>query len=153
MRKSPPRNTLMLFALLGLISASFCLRAEEIVHFPTVNSESGGGGEDVEAVLSRPANAAQGNKLPAGAIDDYDDRDPNACQNAVSSIPASEQKAFSVRVFADATHDWDRTRSADSFEKLACKGRGCDIHNRQNPEATKESISDLIEFMTKAMSR
>lgn len=297
MRKSPPRNTLMLFALLGLISASFCLRAEEIVHFPTVNSESGGGGEDVEAALSRPANAAQGNKLPAvilvhnnwgwaedgatskyaaaltkagfitlephlfanskgikglpaaylphafaalkylasrpdvdpqrigfagfsfggflslvsatswastkygsdgtqfaafapfypvcwvfaaaatgqrkspvptdawshwtgapvriyaGAIDDYDDRDPNACQNAVSSIPASEQKAFSVRVFADATHGWDQTRSADSFDKLACKGRGCDIHNRQNPEATKESISDLIEFMTKAMSR
>jgi dienelactone hydrolase len=298
MRKSLPRNTLMLFALLGIISASFCASAQEIIHFPTVNSESGGGGEDVEAALSRPADAAQGSKLPAvilvhsawgwaeegvtgkyaaaltkagfitlephlfanskgikaggpaaylphafaalkylasrpdvdpqrialagysfgglvslvsatswantkygssgtrfaafapfypicwvfaanatgqrrspvptdawahwtgapvriyaGAIDDYDDRDPNACQNAVNSIPASEQKSFSVRVFPDATHGWDQTRSDNFFEKLACKGRGCDNHNRQNPEATKQSIGDLIEFLTKSMSK
>src|SRR5712692_9180179 len=65
MRKSLPRNTWMLFALLGIISASFCVRAGEIIHFPTVNSEGGGGSEGVEAALSRPIDALQGSKLPA----------------------------------------------------------------------------------------
>lgn len=296
MRKTPQKCTSLLFALLGIMTTSFCSNAQEVVHFTTVNSDSSGGVQDVEAALTLPADAAKGSKFPAvilvhsawgwteegvtskyaaaltkagfitlephlfansrdikaggpaaylphafgalkymasrpdvdpqriglagysfggqlslvsatswaatnygssgtrfgafaifypvcwifsanatgqrkspvptdawshwtvapvriyaGAIDDYDDRDPNACQTFVNSIPASEQKSFSVRVFPDATHGWDQTRSADFFVKYACKGRGCLNRNWQNPEATKQSISDLIEFFAKAM--
>jgi uncharacterized protein len=92
-------------------------------------------------------------RIYAGALDDYDDKDPGACQDAVDALPESERKAFSVRVFPNATHGWDQTRSASFYEKLACKGRGCDNVNRQNPEATEESVKDLIDFMNRAMPK
>lgn len=90
-------------------------------------------------------------KIFAGAIDDYDDKDPNACQDAVDSLPEIQRKAFSVRVFPNATHGWDQRRSANFYEKLACKGRGCTNTNQPNPEATQQSIKDLIDFLSKAM--
>jgi dienelactone hydrolase len=92
-------------------------------------------------------------RIYAGALDDYDDKDPGACQDAVDSLPEDQRKAFSVRVFPNATHGWDQTKSASFFEKLACKGRGCNNANRQNPEATEESIKDLIGFFGGAMPK
>jgi dienelactone hydrolase len=90
-------------------------------------------------------------RIYAGALDDYDDRDANACQDAVDSLPEAQRKAFSVRVFPEATHGWDQPRDARFFEKLGCKGRGCSNTNTPNPEATRQSVEDLISFLSKAM--
>lgn len=90
-------------------------------------------------------------RLYAGAIDDYDDKDPNACQDAVDSLPEPERTAFSVRVFPDATHGWDQLRSAKFYEKLACKGRGCNNANQPNAMATQQSLKDLIDFLSRSM--
>ena len=90
-------------------------------------------------------------RIYAGAIDDYDDKDPHACLEAVESLPELQRKAFSVQVFPDATHGWDQARSASFYEKLACKGRGCSNTNQPNPKTTQQSIKDLIDFLSKAM--
>lgn len=90
-------------------------------------------------------------RIYAGALDDYDDRDANACQDAVAALPEPQRKAFSVRVFENATHGWDQRLPARFHEKLACKGRGCNNANVPNAEATEQSVKDLIEFLQKAM--
>lgn len=90
-------------------------------------------------------------RIYAGAMDDYDDKDPNACTDFVEALPESQRKAFSVRVFENATHGWDQRLPANFNEKLACKGRGCNNSNVPNPEATQQSIKDLIDFLSGAM--
>ena len=90
-------------------------------------------------------------KIFAGGKDDYDDRDPNACQEAIDSLPESARKSFSVKVYASATHGWDQRRSATFYEPLACKGRGCNNSNLPDAQVTRQSIKDLIEFLGTAM--
>jgi dienelactone hydrolase len=86
-------------------------------------------------------------KIFAGGKDDYDDRDPNACQEAIDSLPESARKSFSVKVYASATHGWDQRSSATFYEPLACKGRGCNNSNLPDAQVTRQSIKDLIEFL------
>lgn len=90
-------------------------------------------------------------KIFAGGKDDYDDRDPNACQEAIDSLPESARKSFSVKVYASATHGWDQQRSELFYEPLACKGRGCNNKNLPDAQVTRQSIKDLIEFLDTAM--
>src|SRR5215470_4021612 len=90
-------------------------------------------------------------RIFAGGKDDYDDRDPNACQEAIDSLPESARKSFSVKVYASATHGWDQRRFATFYEPLACKGRGCNNSNLPDAQVTRQSIKDLIEFLGTAM--
>ena len=90
-------------------------------------------------------------KIFAGGKDDYDDRDPNACQEAIDSLPESARKSFSVKVYASATHGWDQRGSATFYASLACKGRGCNNSNLPDAQVTRQSIKDLIEFLGTAM--
>jgi dienelactone hydrolase len=90
-------------------------------------------------------------KIFAGGKDDYDDRDPNACQEAIDSLPESARKSFSVKVYASATHGWDQRDSATFYEPLACKGRGCNNSNLPDAQITRQSTKDLIEFLGAAM--
>ena len=90
-------------------------------------------------------------KIFAGGNDDYDDRDPNACQEAIDSLPEPARQSFSVKVYASATHGWDQRRSATFYELLACKGRGCNNSNAPDAQVTRQSINDLIEFLGTAM--
>jgi len=92
-------------------------------------------------------------RIFAGAIDDYDNRDPNTCQEAVDALPASQRSTFSVQVYPDATHGWDQPVGASFFEKQACKGRGCNNTNRPNKQVAEQSTKDLIEFMLKNLAR
>ena len=90
-------------------------------------------------------------RIFAGGKDDYEDRDPNACQDAIDALPESERKAFSTTVYPNATHGWDQQRGANFYEKLACKGRGCYNSNVPDAQIAQQSIRDLIEFLGKAM--
>ena len=90
-------------------------------------------------------------KIFAGGKDDYDDRDPNACQEAIDGLPELGRKSFSVKVYASATHGWDQRRSATFYEPLACKGRGCNNSNLPDAQVTRQSNKDLIEFLGTAM--
>ena len=87
----------------------------------------------------------------AGANDDYDSREPNACQAAIDSLPELQRRTFSVKVYPDATHGWDQRKAATFFEKLACNGRGCYNTNTPDLQLTEQSTKDLIDFMSKSM--
>ena len=89
----------------------------------------------------------------AGANDDYDNRDPKSCEDAVKALPESQQGAFSVKVYADATHGWDQKIGASFYEKLACNGRGCNNTNQPNSQVAEQSTKDLIGFMSKNLAR
>jgi dienelactone hydrolase len=84
-------------------------------------------------------------RIFAGGLDDYDDRDPKACEDFVAEIPAEHRSALTVKVYPNATHGWDQP-AAEFQERLACKGRGCVNRNIPNPSVTSQSISDLVEF-------
>src|SRR5215470_15411829 len=86
-------------------------------------------------------------KIFAGGKDNYDDRDPNACQEAIDSLPESARKSFSVMVYASATHGWDQRRSETFYEPLACKGRGCNKSILPDAQVTRQSIKDLSDFL------
>jgi dienelactone hydrolase len=90
-------------------------------------------------------------RIFAGGKDDLDDRDPNACQEAIDSLPESARKSFSVKVYPSATHGWDQRLSATFYERLACNGRGCNNSNLPDAQVTRQSIADLIEFLGTAM--
>ena len=90
-------------------------------------------------------------KIFAGGKDDYDDRDPNACQELIDSLPESARKSFSVMLYPGATHGWDQRGGANWYEKIACKGRGCYNSNSPDARVARQSIKDLIEFLGTAM--
>ena len=90
-------------------------------------------------------------KIFAGGKDDLDDRDPNACQEAIDSLPESARKSFSVTVYPNATHGWDQRGGATFFADIACKGRGCFNINAPDLRVARQSTKDLIEFLDAAM--
>ena len=90
-------------------------------------------------------------RIFAGGKDDYDERDPNACQEAIDSLPESARKSFSVMVYPSATHGWDQRRSANFYAEIACKGRGCYNINKPDAQVAQQSLKDLIEFLGTAM--
>ena len=86
-------------------------------------------------------------KIFAGSQDDYDDRDPNACNEFIESIPDPKQKAVtSVQVYAGATHGWDQTSRSFNEPVFGCKGRGCMNTNSNNPTVTARAKEDLLTF-------
>lgn len=89
-------------------------------------------------------------KIFAGGRDDYDDKDPNACAEFISRLPTTQQAAFSVRLYPEATHGWDQ-QSKTFYEKLACKGRGCTNSNEANSKITEQSVNDLTEYFGKVL--
>jgi dienelactone hydrolase len=84
-------------------------------------------------------------RIFAGDSDDYDGRDPQACESFVSQIPQPYREHFSVKVYPNATHGWDQ-RAAVFEERNACKGRGCTNHNVPNSEVTRQAMADLVAF-------
>ena len=92
-------------------------------------------------------------RIFAGAIDDYDNRDPKSCEDAVKALPESQQRVFSVKVYPEATHGWDQKKGASFFETLACNGRGCNNTNQPNSQVADQSTKDLIEFMSSNLAR
>jgi dienelactone hydrolase len=90
-------------------------------------------------------------KIFAGGRDDYDDRDPNACAELVAALPPAYQGLFTIQLYPEATHAWDQS-SASFYDARACKGRGCVNSNESNPEVTRKSIADLLDFFGKTLA-
>lgn len=82
-----------------------------------------------------------------GTLDDYDDRDREACHGFISAIPDERQRSVSrVIQYEGATHGWDQqTRSF--YEPGACKGKGCTNNNVSNPDITVQGMQDLLRFL------
>jgi len=87
-------------------------------------------------------------RLFVGTLDDYDDRDPQACPDFIAAIPDAKQRSLTSLVqYPGATHGWDQqTRSFP--EHVACKGRGCTNHNVHNPEVTAKAKEDLLKYLS-----
>jgi dienelactone hydrolase len=91
-------------------------------------------------------------KIFAAGMDDYDDRDPKACEDFVNQIPKESRHAYQVHTYLDATHGWNqKTRSF--FEHIACKGKGCTNHNVFNPVVTNESNAAIVHFFIKNLKK
>lgn len=83
----------------------------------------------------------------AAGKDDYDNRNPGMCQDAVDRIPDARQRtATRVHVFPDATHGWDHGRTYSFQEPLACEGRGCLNTNRSDPGVTEQGRQQVLTF-------
>ena len=83
-----------------------------------------------------------------GTLDDYDDRDRNACQEFIDALPDPKQRSVSrVVQFEGATHGWDQV-SRSFYEPVACKGRGCTNHNVHNPEVTARGQQEVLRFLS-----
>lgn len=84
----------------------------------------------------------------AGGQDDYEDRDPKACQSLVDTFSAERQrKASRVVVFPEATHGWDHGRTYYFFTAMACKMRGCQNTNESNEAVTAKAKEELVRFL------
>jgi dienelactone hydrolase len=90
-------------------------------------------------------------RIYSGGKDDYDSRDPKACESMIRSLAPKNQELVSLKFFPNATHGWDHIVSANFYDHRACKGRGCMNTNIVDAEITKEGITDLIEFFRKSM--
>ncbi|HYD55836.1 MAG TPA: dienelactone hydrolase family protein [Burkholderiales bacterium] len=101
-----------------------------------------------------PARLARWTGAPvrifAGGKDDYDARDPKACDEFVGKLPEDARRHFSVQLYPEATHGWDHVRGLTFYEPKACKGRGCNNQNVPDEETTRRSIADLMAFLREA---
>jgi len=90
-------------------------------------------------------------RIYAGGRDDYDDRDPEACQKFVSLEDEPARSAFTIQLYPIAPHGWDQDFDAQFYADLACEGRGCRNINSRNAEITSQSIADLVAFMQRSL--
>lgn len=85
-------------------------------------------------------------RIFAARDDDYNDRDPDACQKFADAIADPRQRALTSVTVYPATHGWDQ-RSQSFEEHMACKGRGCRNTNTHNPEVIERAKRDLLAFL------
>lgn len=90
-------------------------------------------------------------KIFAAELDDYDDRDPDACADLVSKLPPSVQKNFDVKVYKGATHGWNLLWDLTFYVPYGCKGKGCDNRMLRNPAVKDENIRDVTEFFKRTL--
>jgi dienelactone hydrolase len=90
-------------------------------------------------------------KIFAAELDDYDDRDPEACSDLVAKLPPSVQKNFEIKVYKGATHGWNLPMDLSFYVGYACKGKGCDNRMVRNPKVTSENIIDVTEFFKRTL--
>ena len=81
----------------------------------------------------------------AGGKDDYDNKKPTMCAEAVELMPDARQKTLTkVHVFQNATHGWDHGQTYSFHEPLACEGRGCTNTNQSDPVTTEAAKEILL---------
>lgn len=84
----------------------------------------------------------------AGGKDDYDNKKPTMCAEAVELMPDAKQRSMTkVHVFENATHGWDHGQTYSFHEPLACEGRGCTNTNKSDPATTEAGKSMLLNIL------
>lgn len=84
----------------------------------------------------------------AAGKDDYDNKKPTMCSEAVALMPDSRQKELTkVHVFENATHGWDHGQTYSFYEPLACEGRGCTNTNKGDSAITEAGKTMLLDIL------
>lgn len=84
----------------------------------------------------------------AGGKDDYDNKKPTMCAEAIEAMPDARQKGMTkIHLFENATHGWDHGQTYSFFEPLACEGRGCTNTNRSDPVTTEAGKAMLLNIL------
>lgn len=84
----------------------------------------------------------------AGGKDDYDNKNPTMCAEAVNLIPDSRQKSMTkVHVFENASHGWDHGHTYSFHEPMACEGRGCSNTNQSDSATTETGKKKLLNIL------
>jgi len=85
----------------------------------------------------------------AGAEDSYDDAD--GCQRFLAALPKDTAKAYRLTVFPRATHGWDQRTNIQFMDPYACKGKGCPVQVRSNPDVTAKGRDLIVSFFATAL--
>jgi dienelactone hydrolase len=80
-----------------------------------------------------------------GGKDNYEPS--NTCEKFIEKVPA--KNLYSVIIYPEATHGWDRESTREFFDRMACEGNGCLNRNEPNPEVTAKGMKDLEMFFDK----
>ena len=79
--------------------------------------------------------------------DEYDDKDTGTCQHLIDAITDPRVKSLmSVKIYPGVTHAWDQNRNETWYERIGCKGRGCDIKARHDQQQTDLAMKELVNF-------
>ena len=89
--------------------------------------------------------------IQSGAKDVYDD--PDTCSKLVKSLPEADQKFISIKLYPDATHEWNRLQpSVTYYDPAAYKGKGGEVTIIPNPRAAEESRLVTLQFFERVFS-
>ena len=83
--------------------------------------------------------------IQVGEKDVYDD--PDTCPKLVQSLPEAERKLISIKLYPNATHEWNRLQpSVTYYDPKAYKGKGGEVTLIPNPQAAEESRLATLQF-------
>ncbi len=89
--------------------------------------------------------------LQSGGKDDYEE--PDSCQRFLQWLPEEQRKSIDLRYYPSATHGWDSQRgSFNFFERLACKGRGCNVTVVADPSVAEQSSRAVVEHFSRHLA-
>lgn len=83
--------------------------------------------------------------IQVGEKDVYDE--PDTCSRLVQSLPQTAQKFISIKLYPNATHEWNRLQpSVTYYDPTAYKGKGGEVTLIPNPQAAEESRLATLQF-------
>lgn len=90
--------------------------------------------------------------IQAGRADAYDD--PDACDQLMAALPPQAREFIKAKIYADATHGWDRLQEGymRAFDPNAGKGQGAWVDFTPNPAVAKRSRRAVVQFFRNVFS-
>jgi dienelactone hydrolase len=82
----------------------------------------------------------------AGARDEYDE--PDSCGKFLAALPPESRAHFSLTMYPDAGHGWDKYNSRTYYDRVACLGRGCDVNDVYVEARARQSLEYAVKFFT-----
>ena len=83
--------------------------------------------------------------IQVGEKDVYDE--PDTCSRLVQSLPEATQKLISIKLYPNATHEWNRLQPPVTYyDPTAYQGKGGEVTPVPNPQATEESRLITLQF-------
>jgi len=82
----------------------------------------------------------------ADAQDEYDE--PDSCAKFLASMLAESRKHFTLTVYPDAGHGWDKYHSRTYTAREACLDRGRTVYHNRVEARTKDSLDYAVKFFT-----
>lgn len=86
-----------------------------------------------------------------GGIDQLED--PDGCQKFVEAFSPDARKAIALTVLPNGTHNWDAGRSYTYFDRIGCKGKGCNRNVVFDRDTAQKGRQIAVEFFTSHLLR